>query len=81
MQFNILAIAISALAATATAAGTNSTTPRASGTGAAAPSGTFSPGNPTQSPFISGGALNGVSGSALALVIAGGVALTTFVSP
>ncbi|KAI9724458.1 MAG: hypothetical protein M1812_000526 [Candelaria pacifica] len=76
MQFNILAIAVSALAATAAAQiGTNSTIPRASGTGVAAPSGTNKPGNPTQSPYISGGSLNGVSGSALALVIAGGVAL------
>lgn len=56
---------------------TNSTVPKAAGTGAAMPSGTFTPGSPTQVPYLGAGAINGVSGSALALVIAGGVALVS----
>ncbi len=45
------------------------------------PSGTFTPGSPTQVPYLGAGTINGVSGSALALVIAGGVALVSSLRP
>ncbi|KAI9795365.1 MAG: hypothetical protein M1833_007213 [Piccolia ochrophora] len=77
MQFNIVSLALAALVGTASAA--NYTVPYASGT--AAPSGSPTATGPTStgSPITpySGAVrhLNGISGSSLGLVIAGGVAL------
>ncbi|KAI9848743.1 MAG: hypothetical protein M1837_006830 [Sclerophora amabilis] len=87
MQFNLVAVALSAFVASAMAAapyGTNSTVPYPTGT--AAPTGTGSPEGPTGTggspdstgpPIADAGVMNRVSGSALGMVVIGGLALVS----
>ncbi|KAI9880394.1 MAG: hypothetical protein M1830_003433 [Pleopsidium flavum] len=75
MQFNIVVLAVSAFAVSASAAAYNATQPTGTGVVAPSASGAGSAPAATGSPITGAAGMNTISGSALGFIVAGGIAL------